>query len=137
MEIKILQPVFVLVFLTLVIWIRMFYVRFSEMTKAGLKPADLRPDNVRNLPPKIIFSGDNFRNLCELPILFYTLIILLILFEQVDSEFVSLAWVFVLLRAVHSFIHTTYNHTVHRFIVYMIGACILWLMWIRFAFMTL
>jgi len=135
MEIKILQPVFVLVFLTLVVWLRMFYVRFSEMAKAGLKPTDLRPDNVRNLPSKIIFSGDNFRNLGELPILFYALVPLLILVEKVDSVFVTTAWIFVLLRVVHSFIHTTYNKTMHRFVVYVLSACVLWFMWLRFAFL--
>ena len=70
LEITILYPIFAMVFLTAIVWFKMYYVRFSEMKKAGMTAKDIHPGN-RNLPAAIIFSGDNFRNLCEAPVLFY------------------------------------------------------------------
>ena len=133
---KILLPVFALVLLTFIVWLRMYYIRFTEVKKTGLSIKELRPDNIRNLPPNIIFSGDNFRNLCEVPILFYTLVIFLLLFEKVDTIFISLSWIFVLLRYVHSFIHTTNNIIKYRFLFYVISTSVVWFMWLRFAWLV-
>jgi len=125
------MPVFALVFLTFIVWIRMYYVRFSEIKKSSLSIKDLRPDNIRNIPPRFVFSGDNFRNLCELPILFYVAALLIIVFSLADTAFIALAWVFVISRYIHSFIHTTYNNVKHRFLVYVFGAIVLWIIWIK------
>lgn len=133
MEIKLILSVFALVGLTFLVWLKMYYVRFSEMRKANLKASDLRPDNFKNIPARIITSGDNFRNLCEIPILFYILIVFILYFDEADSLFVGLSWLFVISRYIHSLIHTTYNKIKHRFMVYAFGALVLWFMWIRFA----
>ena len=42
--------------------------------------------------------------------LFYVLTILAIITRQADLLFVVLAWVFVVLRVVHAYVHVTSNH---------------------------
>jgi len=41
----------------------------------------------------------------------------------------ALAWSFVALRVLHSAIHCGYNRVMHRFLVYIAGACVLWALW--------
>ena len=44
-----------------------------------------------------------------------------------------LAWIFVVSRFVHAYIHTTSNHVPTRFNAFAVGAIVLLLMWIIFA----
>ncbi len=79
-------------------------------------------------------AADNFRNLFELPVLFYALCILLMHTQQLSSFFINCAWVFVALRIVHSGIHLSYNRVMHRFYAYLLSSLTLWLMWGTFAY---
>ena len=73
--------------------------------------------------------SENFKNLFETPVLFYTAVtVSLVLFIQ-NPIMDSLAWTFVLLRAVHSVVHLTYNRVLHRFIAYFSSTLALWGMW--------
>jgi hypothetical protein len=45
---------------------------------------------------------------------------------------VSLAWGYVLLRAVHSLVHTTYNRVMHRFLAYSVSTLFVFAMWALF-----
>ena len=124
----ILQPVVALVILTAIVWFRMYYIRFSEMKKAGLTAKDMKPGNPK-LSKIVLESGANFRNLCEMPILFYLACVLIFILGLSSKLFVAYAWLYVILRYVHSFIHTTYNKIAHRFIVYFLSTLVLWLIW--------
>jgi hypothetical protein len=50
-----------------------------------------------------------------------------------DTLLLSLAWLFVLSRLVHAYIHTTSNIVVYRFRAYVVGALALMAMWVIFA----
>ena len=54
-----------------------------------------------------------------------------ILYFDSDLVLVSLAWMYVALRYVHSFIHTTYNTVMHRFYVFAASAMVLLVIWLR------
>ena len=75
-------------------------------------------------------AADNFKNLFEIPVLFYVAGIMLYVTQLVDGMFITLAGVFVLLRYIHSFVHITYNNVMHRFIVYLLSTLMLWIIWI-------
>jgi len=128
----ILLPVFGMVLLTFVVWLQMYVVRLNEARKNRIAIDDLTPFN-RNLPRAFITSGDNLRNLFELPMLFYLAAVLLLVLHRDDAIYVWLGWAFFALRCVHSFIHTTYNRVTHRFVVYFLSSLILWAMWLRLA----
>lgn len=132
-DVSIIYPVFALVLLTFIVWLKMYYVRFSTMKKQGITASEMNASN-RNLPKEIIFSGDNFRNLCQMPILFYAGIIFIVVLGVSDIVFLTLAWLFVALRIVHSFIHTTYNKISHRFLAYFFSSLVLWVLWFKLAY---
>ena len=129
-------PVLAMVFLTFIVWIHMYVVRLSEMKTHGIGPEEMTAFN-RNLPARIVTSGDNLRNLFEMPILFYVAATMIILTEVSDATFVYLCWAFVVLRYLHSFIHSTYNRVLHRFLVYAASSIVLWATWFRFGWILL
>ena len=102
------------------------------MRKIG-KPAQTytTPDKIGILPDAVNYPAYNFRNLLELPVLFYVLCIYLHVTSSVDATYLALAWAFVALRVVHSLIHCTVNIVMARFLVYCAAALALWFMLAR------
>jgi hypothetical protein len=66
------------------------------------------------------------------PVLFYVLCAALVLTGGSTPGFVTAAWTYVALRAVHSLIHVTYNRVTHRFLVYVASTLLLFGMWAAF-----
>lgn len=79
-----------------------------------------------------IAAADNFRNLFEMPVLFYAVCLALAAMDFVTPPQIALAWLFVALRAAHSLIHITYNRVMHRFAAYVASSAVVFLMWILF-----
>lgn len=127
-------PVIALAGLTLAVWLRMFMLRIAFISSQRIQLGRLksRTEASATFAP-ISAPADNFQNLFELPVLFYALVPLLILSGESGRGFVAGAWVFVGLRAVHSFIHCSYNQVLHRFYAYAAGAVVLFGLWIAFA----
>ena len=129
-----LLPLFIQVFLTFAVWLRMYQTRISEIMERKLDPQDLatRASGSAVLT-RSRASADNLVNQFEMPVLFYLAVVLALMLLIQDPVLAALAWVFVALRIVHAVIHTTYNAVMHRFWVY-IGSCVaLFLMWVRLA----
>ena len=116
--------------LTAVVWFYMYARRIPAMYKVGLRAQTYTtPDKtVEHLPDEVNFSANNFKNLCELPILFYGLCLYLFVSGNVDTGYVVAAWSFFLLRTLHSIVHCTKNIVMLRFYLYVGGALALWFM---------
>ena len=84
-------------------------------------------------PERLLQIGNAFDNQFQLPVLFYVLTILALVTRKADVVLVVLAWVFVISRLVHAYIHTSTNEMGPRFYAYVIGAAVLAMMWILFA----
>lgn len=132
----ILQPVAVMMLLTLAVWLRLYFTRIPAMRELRVHPQKLatraQKSNV-DLGTSETRASDNFLNLFELPVLFYALCIALYVTGMIDFVHLGLAWIFVILRIAHSIIHLTYNKVLHRFLVYALGGAALFAMVIRFA----
>ena len=74
----------------------------------------------------------SFSNQFELPVLFYVLTILEVMTRHADFLFVVLAWIFVAMRLLQAYVHTTSNVITHRGGFYIVGALVLMAMWIIF-----
>jgi hypothetical protein len=129
-------PCVALVGLTALVWAKMYADRLGEMHVRGIDPQALARS--RDLAGRLekLAAADNFRNLFEVPVLFYVLCIALALNGGSSPGFVRAAWAYVGLRALHSFIHVTYNRVVHRFLVYVASTLLLFGMWIAFCLRT-
>ena len=130
----ILLPLLAQVGLTFAVWIYLYVTRFREISSRRLEPQALSSRNrAQELLKDSAGPADNFKNLFELPVLFYLAIVLSLVLLIQDTLLVQLAWGFVVLRGIHSFIHCTYNKVLHRFTVYIASSLVLILMWYRLA----
>ena len=77
-------------------------------------------------------AADNLRNLFEIPVLFYALCLAVVSVGVATPLLVNGAWAYVLLRAVHSLIHCTYNRVMHRFAIYVASSALLFVLWAAF-----
>ena len=123
-------PMLATMALTAVVWFYMYALRIPAMVTAGLKAQTYTtPDTVvEHLPEETNYSANNFKNLCELPILFYGLCLYLFVSGNTDAVYVLAAWAFFVLRMLHSIVHCTRNIVMLRFYLYAGGAAVLWLM---------
>jgi len=128
----VLLPLFVQVGLTFFLMCWMAFVRTSSITRGEVKMRDIALGQPAWTEPATKVANA-FHNQLELPVLFYVLVVLAIIARKADYLFVVMAWIFVVSRIVHAFIHTNSNHVPQRFYAYAAGAVVLILMWIIFA----
>jgi len=129
----IFDPVVALVLLTLAVLSYTGYKRFSAGFGGRVRAGDFRYGETANVPPDVAVANRNFMNLLEAPVLFYTFCIAAYVTRQADGWALGLAWLYVALRFVHTFIHLTYNKIMHRFSSYAASNAVLLAMWIKFA----
>lgn len=134
-EHEIFRPFFVMMALTLVVWVAMYVRRISYLTANRVHAQRLStPEKVTDIiPEQVQYPAYNFRNLLELPILFYAMCLYLFVSGNVDPLYLMAAWTFVGLRAVHSAIQCTTNIVMRRFAAYMASSLVLWFMVLRAA----
>ncbi|MEL7187853.1 MAG: MAPEG family protein [Pseudomonadota bacterium] len=129
----IFTPMLGLMALTAVVWVYLYLLRIPAMKKAR-KPVQTytTPDTVIDaLPPEANYPANNFKNLFELPVLFYALCLYLYVTGNVDAVHVYAAWAFFAFRVAHSVVHCTFNRVIVRFWLYCGGAVALFLMLFR------
>lgn len=128
----ILLPVFVQFALTFVLLFWMAFARIGALKRKETKMTDVALGQL-NWPPRVQQISNCYHNQLQSPLLFYVLTILVIFTRQADLLFVVMAWLYVLSRLVHAYIHTGTNYVRHRFNAFAIGVFILLAMWIIFA----
>ena len=126
-------PFFVMMLLTLLVWVYMYIRRIRFITKNNIDPKDLAiPGALAQLSPAAVSNpSDNLKNLFEIPVLLYALALYLFVTGQVDVTYVSAAWIFVAFRALHSAVHCTFNLVMLRFYLYLIATIAVWFMLAR------
>jgi hypothetical protein len=116
--------------LTAIVWFVMYARRIPAMRKARL-PAQTYtiPETIsQHLPEAVNYPANNLKNLFELPVLFYALCLYLHVAGHVDQIYVLAAWLFFILRVLHSIVHCTRNIVMLRFYLYSAAALVLWFM---------
>ncbi len=118
-----------MVVLTFAVSVRMYMTRIGEMKRERIHPQAVATSAQAASRFTDTRAADNFRNLFELPVLFYVALLFAAQTGQVTTTILVLAWSFVALRAAHSYIQCTYNKVMHRFKVYLAGSVALWMLW--------
>jgi hypothetical protein len=126
-------PMLAQVAIVAAVWVRLGFVRIGEMKAKRIHPQAVATTRSAAQVLENVGTADNFRNLFEVPVLFFAVCLALAITDLVSPLQLALAWVFVAMRAVHSFIHTTYNKVMHRFMAFLAGTLCLFVMWIVFA----
>ena len=127
-------PLVAQVVLVVAVSVRLYAKRIGELKTRRINPQAIATSQSAAAALKDVAAADNFRNLFEAPVLFFAVCCALAITDTVTPLQVTLAWIFVGLRAVHSFIHVTYNRVMHRFAAFGASTICLFLMWGLFAY---
>jgi hypothetical protein len=128
----ILLPLFVQVGLTFVLVFWMGFLRVRAIRRGEVKMRDIALGQPA-WPEHPTQVANCYHNQLEMPVLFYVLVVLAIIARKADLLFVIMAWIFVVLRIIHAYIHTTSNHVGQRFYAFLAANIVLLVMWIIFA----
>jgi hypothetical protein len=130
----IFYPDLAMVVLTIIVWGRMYIERAGQLRAARIRPQAVATSAQMAAALADTRAADNFRNLFEVPVLFYLATVVAQATSQVSAVTLTLAWSFVALRVLHSAIQLTSNRVKHRFAAYVVGSVALWLLWARIGY---
>lgn len=130
---EIFGPFLALILLTVIVWTVMYWRRLGYIIANRINAQELTiPEKGAAIIPEAVnWPAYNFRNLFELPVLFYALCLFIYVTGMVDAVYVNSAWVYVALRAGHSLIHCSINIVRLRFALYALSTAVLWFMFLR------
>ncbi len=113
-------PVIVMVLLTLLIYVRLIKVKIREM-KAGKVDMARRGVHEDAWGEAVMVINNNIRNQFELPVLFYVLCVVLWALEAVSILALVAAWLFVVSRIAHAWVHLSSNYIPNRRRLFTVG----------------
>jgi hypothetical protein len=125
----ILYPMFAMFFLVVVVFLRLRSLRFAAVRQGEISVTYYRAFTGEDEPEALRLVTRNFINLFEVPILFYVVSLMIYVTHQVTYWLVILAWLYVVLRTAHSYVHVTHNDVIVRFSLYLASGVVLTLMW--------
>lgn len=123
-----LTPVLALIIWSLIIWCVMYARRIPAMNKAGIAPDSAKsPDGSwkTKMPDTVQYAAHNYNHLMEQPTIFYALMFYLQISGMNDGLFAHLAWVYVILRILHSLVQITFNKVMIRFSLFTLSTLVL------------
>jgi hypothetical protein len=132
-EYSILLPPTALVVLTGFVWLRLGSDRLGEMRSRRIHPQQVATSKQMGETMQNVQSADHFRNLFEVPVMFYALCAFLAITRLTTLLLLACAWGYVVLRAAHTYVHLTSNKVVRRFQVFVASTIVLYVMWGIFA----
>jgi hypothetical protein len=132
----VLLPVFVQIALTFALLIWMVGARRQALVSRETRIKDIALGEP-NWPVRATQIGNCYRNQFELPVLFYALIALALPTRHVDYLILFSSWIFVIARLLHAGVFVTSNDLGRRSTAWIVGALVLLVMWLDFAFKIL
>jgi hypothetical protein len=130
MNTSLVYPMFAMVLLTAVVLVALFRSRTAAVRAGLVSTAYYRVYQGEPEPPSTAKLSRHLANIFEAPNLFYIVCLAAMVVGQNGLAFVALAWLYVILRAVHAYIHTGSNRLKHRIPAYFSGWIVLMAMWL-------
>lgn len=125
----IVLPVAALVLWTFIVLVLMAKARAQSQREQGRTTQDMALTTDADWGPAALKAANNYKNLFEVPVLFYAVTAFALITQNVDGLMLALAWLFVATRVAHSIIHVTSNIVMWRGPVFMIGLLTVMIMW--------
>ena len=129
-QFQLLLPVFALVLLTFVVLLTLGLKRFQAIRARRFDLAYYKLYRGNDEPDDIRQISRNLVNLFEMPVLFYLGTILAIMLKIELVALIYLAWIYVALRYLHSFIHCSSNKVRLRFNIYLVSVGFIISFWV-------
>lgn len=125
-----LFPLMAMVLLTFVVCFALGAARLIAIRKRMVNPKFFKVMDGYEEPAWLRQISRNYSNLFELPVLFYALVITALTLNIQNPNLTLFAWVFVVLRVVHTGIHVSYNNPLHRLMIFGLSSVVLLVMWV-------
>ena len=127
--VELLLPVLALICWTLVMWLWMYVTRIPAMQKAGIDPDTARHPGTfgERLPANVLSAAHNYNHLHEQPTIFYALMFFAALTGGQGNFMELMAWIYVGLRIVHSFVQILSPKVALRFMVFALASITLFI----------
>ena len=137
MNLTLVFPMLAMVVLTTVVLVIMFVARVKAV-KAGKVPMDyFRTYSLAvDIPAAALQAQNHFKNLFEIPVLFYAGCLTAMVVPVSGSAVLVFAWVFVIARILHAFVHLGSNRIKLRMRCYAISWLALLGLWILIGIQT-
>jgi hypothetical protein len=101
--------------------------------RAGrVRPGAFKMGESPDVPADVAVVNRNLMNLLEMPVLFYVVTLAFYVTGHAGPAVIWLAWVYVALRLLHSFIHLTSNRIISRLTAFAASNVVLLTMWLYF-----
>ncbi len=126
-----LYPMFAMVLLTVVIGGIAVRSRFASVKNGDMQPEYYKLMQGGDVSTKVAATTRSFNNQFEVPMLFYVASALHIALGLEGLVAVLLAWLFVLARCVHAYIHLTYNRVLHRLAAFEVAVVAVLGLWVN------
>jgi hypothetical protein len=126
---QLIYPMFAMVLLTFSTVARLFFARRKAVTEGAVSFTYFKVYQGNPEPEASAKLARHFSNLFEAPVLFYAACIAGMVLHMTGPLFLTLAWIYVAVRAVHTIIHTGANPIYPRLTVYFASWLVLLLMW--------
>lgn len=130
---QIFWPAFVQVVLTMAVMVAMGNARSASVRARKQSLNDIAMNRPEDWDEQSTKAANSFKNQFEMPVLFFAAIGFALAFRMVDPVLVGLAWLFVIARAVQTYIHIGANQVQPRAIAYMVGVAAMLAMWVILA----
>jgi hypothetical protein len=128
-EYSILLPPAALAFLTGFVWLRLGSDRIGEMRSRRIHPQQVATQREAVQTFQNVQSADHFRNLFEVPVLFYVVCGFIAITKVTTVLLLACAWGYVVLRTGHTLVHLTSNKVIRRFQLFVASTIVLYVMW--------
>jgi hypothetical protein len=125
-----LFPMFALAGWTALVLLLIPMVRIRSAVRREVVADDFRYGESAAVPSYVSLPNRNYMNLLELPMLFYVACLLLYVTAGASPWTIAIAWTYVALRVVHSAIHLSYNHVLHRLAAFTTSNVMLLVLWV-------
>lgn len=119
----ILVPALAQILLTIAVYGALAVAK-ARAVRGGLVDLDRRALHDDAWPDSVMKINNNIRNQFEVPVLFYVLTIVLWQLNEAGVVVQLLAWLFVISRFLHAWIHTGSNYVPARRRVFMFGCVV-------------
>lgn len=128
----ILAPMGTLAGLTFLVLVLIPIARFRAAFAGRVTARDFLLGESSRVPEDVSVMNRNYMNLLEGPVLFYVLCLSCLAAAKLDRTLLTLAWVYVALRVLHSLVHIAYNNVFHRLALFASSSAVLTTMWVYF-----
>ncbi len=126
----IILPMFAMVVLTLIVLIFLFRSRVTSVKQGDISPAFYKVYQGGPEPEYSAKLSRHLINLFEAPTLFYIVCLVGLVMGTATTAFQVLAWLYVMIRAAHAFIHIGANKIQNRIRIFMTGWVVLVSLWV-------